>query len=249
MQTDYIWLRTVPQADHNSQQRQIYDYITQDSWKLKSSIIKNHIQNSAESNNYKKQMRENQNLYQYEILTHGFNYLYSHVPNKVERLEMIWRSIGKQYDFDYEKFRLSKKSIDKGNKRRWFKNVLRLAKHPAGYLYWKTYKFRQAKASLIVTCLGIGFTSMFIKMKMQSMRNAKKNHFLLRSGKNIEGSGPNYLGYHDNQLPTMSMPLTQWLYHPLAGHKIVTNPCRDQNYRKYFELRKRNGIKPPGYSE
>merc|ERR1740124_1071017 len=101
---------------------------------------------------------------------------------------MIWRSMGKAHDWELEKFRLMKKPVDRGNKKRFFKNVFRFLKHPMGYMYWKTYKHRQAKGRLIVTCLGIGFASMFVKMKMQSMRNAKKNHFLLRSGKNIEGS-------------------------------------------------------------
>lgn len=38
--------------------------------------------------------------------THGYNYLYYHAPNKRERLEMMWRSMGKQYDWELEKFRL-----------------------------------------------------------------------------------------------------------------------------------------------
>ena len=42
-----------------------------------------------------------------------------------------------------------------------------------------------------------------------------------------------------------AMPLTQFLYYEVPGSKIVVNPCRDQNYRKYFEMRKKNGMKPP----
>lgn len=131
--------------------------------------------------------------------THGYNYLYYHAPNKRERLEMMWRSMGKQYDWELEKFRLQKKFPDKGNKKRFFKNTLRFFKHPMGYLYWKTYKLRTAKARLPVTAMGIGFTFMLIKYKMASMRTAKKNHSLLIAGKNIEGSATNYFGYHDNQ--------------------------------------------------
>ena len=44
----------------------------------------------------------------------------------------------------------------------------------------------------------------------------------------------------------MPLPMTSTLYYNLPGYKIVVNPCRDQNYRKYFELRKRHGIKAPG---
>lgn len=63
---------------------------------------------------------------------------------------MIWRSMGKAYDWEMEKFRvylffiqqMQKKFIDRGNKRRFFKNFFRLIKNPIGYLYWKTYKIR-----------------------------------------------------------------------------------------------------------
>mmetsp|Transcript_37950 Transcript_37950/g.58756 ORF Transcript_37950/g.58756 Transcript_37950/m.58756 type:complete len:101 (-) Transcript_37950:438-740(-) len=74
--------------------------------------------------------------------THGYNYLYYHAPNKMERTEMIYRSMGAQHDWELEKFRLGKKYPDRGNKRRLIKNALRLFKNPAGYLFWKSYKFR-----------------------------------------------------------------------------------------------------------
>ena len=38
--------------------------------------------------------------------TFGQHYLYYHAPNKRERLEMIWRSMGKAYDWEMEKFRV-----------------------------------------------------------------------------------------------------------------------------------------------
>ena len=55
---------------------------------------------------------------------------------------MIWRSMGKAHDWELEKFRLMKKPVDRGNKKRWFKNTLRFFKHPMGYMYWKSYKHR-----------------------------------------------------------------------------------------------------------
>jgi hypothetical protein len=42
------------------------------------------------------------------------------------------------------------------------------------------------------------------------------------------------------------MPLTQFLYYDLPGNKIIVNPCRNQNFRKYFEIRKKYGIRFPG---
>ena len=38
-----------------------------------------------------------------------------------------------------------KKFPDKGNKKRFFKNVFRLFKHPLGMIYWRSYKWRSGK--------------------------------------------------------------------------------------------------------
>jgi hypothetical protein len=40
------------------------------------------------------------------VRTFGQHYLYYHAPNKKERLEMTWRSLGKAYDWELEKFRV-----------------------------------------------------------------------------------------------------------------------------------------------
>lgn len=39
--------------------------------------------------------------------THGEHYIYYNTINRAERLEMIYRSIGKQYDWDLEKYRVA----------------------------------------------------------------------------------------------------------------------------------------------
>ena len=41
-----------------------------------------------------------------KLRTHGYHYLYTHVPNKKERIEMIHRSMGRAYDWELEKFRV-----------------------------------------------------------------------------------------------------------------------------------------------
>jgi hypothetical protein len=41
-----------------------------------------------------------------KLRTHGYHYLYEHVPNKRERLEMIYRSMGRAHDWELEKFRV-----------------------------------------------------------------------------------------------------------------------------------------------
>ena len=49
--------------------------------------------------------------------------------------------MGKQYDWELEKYRLSKKPTDRGNKRRGFKNFFRFVKNPLGYIGWRTQRW------------------------------------------------------------------------------------------------------------
>ena len=39
--------------------------------------------------------------------THGEHYIYWGTVNRKERMEMIYRSIGRQYDWDLEKYRVA----------------------------------------------------------------------------------------------------------------------------------------------
>lgn len=176
--------------------------------------------------------------------THGYNYLYYHAPNKRERMEMIHRSLGKQYDWELGKFGGSKKSVDAGNKKRFFKNLWRFLKHPIGYTYWKTARYRQAKGRLQATTFGIAAIMTVIYYKKLSMANAKKNHFIQVSGQNVQGSGLTPQGFEDQKLARQLNTIHSFLYYDIPGNKIVVNPCKNQNFRKYFELRKRYGIKP-----
>jgi len=177
--------------------------------------------------------------------THGYNYLYYHVPNKKERLEMIYRSMGKQYDWELEKFRLAKKFPDRGNKRRLFKNLFRVVKNPFGYFFWKTFKYREGNPRFMATTIGIGLVLMLVHYKQYSAQTAKKQHWVLINGKNIESMEQTMPGFYHQRTMLQQMPLTQFLYYEIPGQKIVVNPCRDQNYRKYFEMRKKYGLKPP----
>ena len=62
-------------------------------------------------------------------------------PNFKERIEMSYRTMGKMFDWDLEKFRLGRKHSDKGGRRRLVKNISRFFKNPFGYLYWKFGKY------------------------------------------------------------------------------------------------------------
>eukprot|EP01017_Pseudomicrothorax_dubius_P028919 TRINITY_DN3476_c0_g1_i1.p1 TRINITY_DN3476_c0_g1~~TRINITY_DN3476_c0_g1_i1.p1 ORF type:complete len:214 (-),score=45.80 TRINITY_DN3476_c0_g1_i1:101-742(-) len=175
--------------------------------------------------------------------THGYNYLYYHAPNKSERLEMIHRSIGKQYDWELERFRASKKYPDRGNKKRLFKNFFRFLKHPIGMIYWRSYKFRLAKGRAQTTFLAWAMILSVVALKKQSWRNRKKDHFLLLSGENVEGSKVNPIGYNHQEWGPMILPLHTFMFQPLQGRKVTVNPARDQVYRKYFEIRKKYNIR------
>ena len=69
---------------------------------------------------------------------------------------MSYRSLGKQIDWDFEKFRMASKPSDKGNRRRFFKNFARLFKNPTGYLYWKNYKSSSGFPKIISTLMITG---------------------------------------------------------------------------------------------
>jgi hypothetical protein len=87
-----------------------------------------------------------------------------------------------------------------------------------------------------------GFTLMIIKYKSQSRDTAMKNYYILRAGKNVESTGTTRIGYYDHQHARQMMPLHSMLYYDLPGKSLVVNPCRDQNYRKYFQMRKKHNI-------
>lgn len=50
---------------------------------------------------------------------------------------MSYRTLGRTFDWDMEKYRMGSKPSDKGNRRRFLKNSARFVKNPAAYLYWK----------------------------------------------------------------------------------------------------------------
>lgn len=50
---------------------------------------------------------------------------------------MSYRSVGNDYNWELNKYVNDKKPSDKGNRRRFLKNVSRFFKNPIGYIYWK----------------------------------------------------------------------------------------------------------------
>ena len=71
-------------------------------------------------------------------------------------------------------YKMGKKFPDRGNKRRFIKNVFRMIKNPLGYFYWKTYRFASYKGRIMY--MGAFFTILttFIKYKHYSNANQRK---------------------------------------------------------------------------
>lgn len=73
----------------------------------------------------------------YNYNNYGQHFLNQNDTNYKEQLEMSYRSMGRAHDWDIEKYRKGDKGSDKGNRRRFMKNVARFIKNPYGYTYWK----------------------------------------------------------------------------------------------------------------
>lgn len=50
---------------------------------------------------------------------------------------MSYRTLGRTFNWDLEKYRMGPKPADKGNRRRFLKNSARFIKNPISYIYWK----------------------------------------------------------------------------------------------------------------
>ena len=174
--------------------------------------------------------------------THGQHYLYYRTPNSSERLEMTWRSLGRQYDWELEKFRCAKKPVDQGNKRRIFKNAFRFIKNPGGYIYWKTFKFREHRGRFIQLGMGMMIFSLFVYGKNQNDRNMHILNTRLRIGENPEGTGSESFGYNQGRAAYLNVPLYAWMQQDFDPTKVRISPAKDQVFRKHFEMRKRKGI-------
>ena len=171
--------------------------------------------------------------------THGQHYIYNYAPNAKERIEMSMRSLGRQYDWDLEKFRLDRKPADRGNKRRFFKNAARFFKNPIGYSSWKLRKLKVG-GRMSMAVFYILFPAVFCMSYVESAFENKETNFFVALGDKINGPRGMGVGQYDQSAhyPTnffSSIPLTQcW------GENYVANSTYKMNYRKHRETLNRN---------
>ena len=170
-----------------------------------------------------------------ESRTHGQHYLYLAAPNSQERIEMAYRSLGRQFDWDMEKFRNGPKPADKGNKRRFLKNVARFVKNPLGYTYWKSYRVNQ-RMPLILFLLVSGFVgNMFYQRRL--LNNQERIDRTLY----YEGSE----SFTSDFVDTMARPaklgiphtgIFKCIYSYPHSTEFVLNPVYEQSFRRYFDM-------------
>lgn len=181
----------------------------------------------------------------------GVEGLFYGVPNINERAEMIARALAKNTDGDLTRFTMqSQKPRDVAQKWRVFKNIVRLFKNPFAYIYWKMEPLhRQNRIRiawfLLVAQLYCSFVAWagvrgkkrsMIEFWMHSIGETNKSQGMERESQRFPADRhKNYIRYSNFHQKLRSKQLssiwTSWW-------------CRDQNFRKYFEMRKKHGIRP-----
>ena len=155
-------------------------------------------------------------------------------PNYKERIEMSYRTLGRMWDWDLERFRLSRKANDKGNRRRLLRNLVRLVKNPGGYVLWKTWKWNQFPRLWIYLLL-ISVPAYFMDTVRMTEMNERRMHWIKVQG----GTRPeSFLQPGEDRNSRINIPMTglwQATYSYLPTNFLVANPAYKQNYRLYFD--------------
>jgi hypothetical protein len=171
-------------------------------------------------------------------------------PNMHERADMIGRALAKETDGDFTKFvHKTAKPRDMAQKWRAFKNISRLFKNPLGYTFWRCASMANQNRIRAVYVILIWhlYNSFYVFLTCKKMKEGMMLQWLWAVGEVNDQVGlpkesrmpadrkKNYVRYSN--------------FHQIRRNKrtsmIHTNWwCRDQNFRKYFEMRKRHNIKP-----
>ena len=161
------------------------------------------------------------------------------------------RALAKETDGDWTKFvQNQKKTQDMGQKWRAFKNMCRFLKHPIGYIYWKTSPaHQQGRVRFMWLACAFHLYSSFVlyayvKNKKENMISSWRHRIGetndMHEAQHKDRRFPadrkkNYLKYSNH---------SQQRRNKRVGMIHLNWWCRDQNFRKYFEMRKKNGILP-----
>ena len=142
------------------------------------------------------------------------------------------------------------KPQDEAQKWRAFKNISRFFKNPFGYVYWKMEPFHHQNRVRFVWLL-LTYHLYFSGIQYMLVKNQKEKmcaHYRYRVGDTNDFHGP---AHSDRRFPANRHKnyLRYSNFHQARRNKrlgmIYTNWwCRDQNFRKYFEMRKKNDMRP-----
>jgi hypothetical protein len=164
---------------------------------------------------------------------------------------MIGRALAKETDGDFAKFVDSqKKPRDEAQRWRAFKNIARFFKHPLGYMYWKTQPYRTNNRVRIIWVLMC--YHLYQSFLLYVICKNKKENMTAKWRWHIGETNDKYGQAHsDRRFPADRHKnyVRYTNFHQIRRNKrlgmVHTNWwCRDQNFRKYFEMRKKNDIRP-----
>ena len=166
--------------------------------------------------------------------THGHIYVNEYAPNYDERMEMTYRSLGRQYDWDMEKFRIGNKPADKGNKRRFFRNAFRFIKNPFGASFWRLRWFQLRGRPLKALFYAI-FPFTFTMAYLQTIEDNRIVHFYKAMGDTINGYG------YEDMMDQPNRTLVRYNFFLSFGMTFIqprhigVNPTYEFNYLKHKE--------------
>ena len=163
----------------------------------------------------------------------------------------LYRALAKETDGDFTKFvTKTQKPRDEAQKWRAFKNIARFFKNPFGYVFWKLATLTSQNRIRItyVFLLFHLYQSFVLYLVTKQKKEGMMNKWRWHNGDNNKF----YDGAHsDRRFPADRHKnyVRYTNFHQVKRNKRVSMIhlnwwCRDQNFRKYFDMRKRNDIKP-----
>ena len=178
----------------------------------------------------------------------GWESFYKGMPNNAERSEMIARRLMKDNDGDLSKFSMNlKKPWDKAQRWRQWKNMSRMAKNPIAFTLWR-YNYAVSQGRGINPLYLFWIVCMSGVVYNMAEKSKQHNHMMktYRYHKGAENYFP-FINYQDYRLVSVddttnlkkkSTNFNAMFKNPHSRMMTEAYWCRDQNFRKYFQMRK-----------
>ena len=164
----------------------------------------------------------------------GQHFINDKAGNYHERVEMSLRAMATKYDWDYERFRLSRKKVDPGNKRRFMKNVARMFKNPIGYFTWAA-KSRKFYFPVTYAVFLIGFGMATFNLLNDSRSAVNHDNFYVAHGFEVPSNLLAKVKDHNFKQAAPVGGFFSLMYRNPSDKDLVINPMHIQAYRKYLD--------------